>query len=314
MATHLRWVGATLASGLLIAGAPGSLLRAQPPAPGSSAQAEPPRFPTEGSSVRFNAGQSVVPYFEGWIKNPDGTFDLVFGYFNRNWKEEFAIPPGSDNKVEPATVADVGQPTYFLPRRQRWVFRYRVPADFGKKVVTWIVIANGRTEKAYGDLLPAEELTERVLTTNGNFDPGENDPNKPPTITLAPLQNVVTGTPIALTAHVTDDGLPKPRAGTPPPPPTAGAGGTGPIRAQVNSTGQRPRGLTVSWVQYRGPGKITFAAPGPTPVVNGEVSTTATFAVPGTYVFRANANDGQLSKRVEVTVNVTGTAPTQGQP
>jgi hypothetical protein len=196
------------------------------------------------------------------------------------------------------------------------VFRHRVPADFGKKVVTWTITANGRTEKAYGDLLPAEELTERVVMTNGNFDPGEGDPNKPPTITLAPIQNVLAGTPVTLIASVTDDGLPKGRVAAPTPvaPSPAGTGGAGPITAQVNSSGQRPRGLTVSWLQYRGPGKITFSAAGPTPVANGQVSTTATFPLPGTYVFRANANDGQLSRHVEVMVNVTGARTAQGQP
>jgi hypothetical protein len=195
------------------------------------------------------------------------------------------------------------------------VFRYRVPADFGKKVVTWTLTANGRTEKAYGDLLPAEELTERVVMTNGNFDPGENDPNQPPTITVAPIENVVAGTPVALTASAADDGLPKPRAApAPPPPTTAAAGGRG-IIAQVNSSGPgRPRGLTVSWMQYRGPGKVTFAAPGPTPVVNGQVSTTATFAVPGTYLLRASAGDGALSRRVDVMVTVRGGGSTQGNP
>ena len=29
-------------------------------------------------------GASVTGAFEGWFKNPDGTFNLVFGYFNRN--------------------------------------------------------------------------------------------------------------------------------------------------------------------------------------------------------------------------------------
>jgi hypothetical protein len=315
MGTHARWVTATLVGGALIASAHGSWLRANAPAAGSPAQAETPRLPTEVSNVQFNAGQSVVPYFEGWIRNPDGTFDLVFGYFNRNWKQEFVIPPGPGNTIEPGAAADVGQPTYFLPRRQRWVFRHRVPADFGKKVVTWTITANGRTEKAYGDLLPAEELTERVVMTNGSFDPGEGDPNTPPAITLAPIQNVVAGAPVALIASVTDDGLPKRRAAAPAPvspSPAAGAGGAGPITAQVNSSGQRPRGLTVTWLQYRGPGKITFSAAGPTPVANGQVSTTATFPVPGTYVFRANANDGQLSRGVEMTVHVTGAGTTPG--
>src|SRR5215510_1689077 len=112
------------------------------------------QLPTEISGIRFNSGQDIVPYFEGWIKNPDGTFDLVFGYFNRNWQEELAIPAGPNNSVEPGGPS-AGQPTYFLPRRQRWVFRLRVPADFGKKEVVWTITANGKSEKAYGTLLPA---------------------------------------------------------------------------------------------------------------------------------------------------------------
>ena len=28
----------------------------------------------------FDAGQNVVPVYEGWEANPDGSFNLVFGY------------------------------------------------------------------------------------------------------------------------------------------------------------------------------------------------------------------------------------------
>src|SRR5260370_36940876 len=87
------------------------------------------QLPTELPSTKFSSGQDVAPYFEGWIRNADGTFDLVFGYFNRNWKEELAIPAGPDNLVEPGGP-DRGQPTYFLARRQGWIFRGRVPKDF----------------------------------------------------------------------------------------------------------------------------------------------------------------------------------------
>src|SRR5437773_1896794 len=73
------------------------------------------QLPTELPSTKFSSGQNVVPYFEGWIRNADGTFDLVFGYFNRNWQEELAIPAGPENLVEPGQP-DRGQPTYFLPR------------------------------------------------------------------------------------------------------------------------------------------------------------------------------------------------------
>src|SRR5262245_7555797 len=143
------------------------------------------QLPTELPSTKFKSGQDIVPYFEGWIRNEDGSFDLVFGYFNRNWEEEIAIPPGPDNAIDPGP-ADRGQPTYFLPRRQGWVYRLRVPADFGKGVVTWTIKANGKTEKAYGELLPVEEITERIIMTRGNLNPGDDDPNKPPAASIAP--------------------------------------------------------------------------------------------------------------------------------
>src|SRR5438067_5823502 len=168
------------------------------------------QLPTELPSTKFTSGQDIQPYFEGWIRNPDGSFDMVFGYFNRNWREELAIPCGPDNMVEPGGP-DRGQPTYFLPRRQGWVYRVRVPKDFGKQVVTWTINANGKTEKAYGELLPVEEITERIVMTRGGLNPGEDDPNMPPSLSIAPVSAASTGQPVSLVASVTDDGLPKPR-------------------------------------------------------------------------------------------------------
>src|SRR5262245_45830954 len=204
-----------------------------------------PQAPTELSQVRFNSGQDIVPYFEGWIRNPDGTFDLVFGYFNRNWKEELTIPAGPDNKVEPSGP-EAGQPTYFLPRRQRWIYRLRVPADFGNKEVSWTITAHGRSEVAYGNLLAAQDINDRVVSSNGNLDPGEGNPNEPPSITINRNQTATVSIPLKLTATVRDDGLPKPRAPrTPRPTTTGGFGG------QVDRAAPaQPRGLTVTWLQY----------------------------------------------------------------
>ena len=263
-----------------------------------AALAQAPQLPTELAQVRFNSGQDVVPYFEGWLRNPDGTFDLVFGYFNRNWKEELVIPAGPDNSVEPVGP-DAGQPTYFLPRRQRWVYRLRVPADFGNKEVTWTLTAHGRAEKAYGNLLAAEEITERVVSGNGNFDPGEGDPNEPPSIKIAPIPNATVSAPIALSASVSDDGLPKPRT---PRTPRASSSSFG---AQVNSSDtRRSQGLTVRWLQYGGPAKVSFDAGGLTAVVNGQAITKAHFTEPGTYRLRAIASDGALSTTTEVVITV----------
>src|SRR5262245_13251834 len=258
------------------------------------------QLPTAIPQTKFVSGQNVVPYFEGWVRNADGSFELVFGYFNRNWQEELAIPAGPDNKFEPG-APDRGQPTYFLPRRQGWVFRVRVPADFGKQVLTWTVKANGKTETAYGELLPVEEITERIIMTRGNLNPGEGDPNKPPVIAIAAAATAAAGQPVALTANVTDDGLPKPRVTVQR---TAAADATR-IQAQANSSGTpRPRGLTVTWMQLRGPAKVTFDPAGPSPVTGGTVVTSARFPSPGVYAVRATANDGALSTKSDVTITV----------
>ena len=80
----------------------------------------------------FSTGQNIAPAYEGWEKNADGSFNLVFGYFNRNWEEQIDTPVGLANAIDPGGP-DRGQPTHFQPRRNRFVFRIRVPADFGAK-------------------------------------------------------------------------------------------------------------------------------------------------------------------------------------
>ena len=263
------------------------------------------QLPTAIPQTKFVSGQDVQPYFEGWIKNADGSFDMVFGYFNRNWEENLVIPAGPDNTIEPGGP-DRGQPTFFLPRRQGWVYRVRVPANFGKQVVTWTIKANGRTQKAYGELLPVEEITERIIMTRGNLNRGDADPNKPPSVAIAAIDGASVGTPVTLTANVTDDGLPKPRVAVARPNTTAS---DGTIRAQANSSGgARPRGLNVTWLQLRGPAKVTFEPAGSILVNAGKAQTTARFPEPGTYVLRATASDGALSVKADVTVTVAGTS------
>src|SRR6478736_1246102 len=78
------------------------------------------------------ASLEVSPVYEGWTPNPDGSFNLIFGYLNRNWDETFTVPVGPGNNIEPGGP-DQGQPTYFFPRRNRFTFQIRVPKDFGSK-------------------------------------------------------------------------------------------------------------------------------------------------------------------------------------
>ena len=63
--------------------------------------------------VITRSGTFQDPVFQGWNKNPDGTFNFVFGYFNRNYVEQPSVPIGADNTFSPGD-ADRGQPAFFI--------------------------------------------------------------------------------------------------------------------------------------------------------------------------------------------------------
>lgn len=245
--------------------------------------------------VQFARGQNVAPTFEGWEKNPDGTYNMVFGYLNRNYEEEVDIPLGSENSITVGSevYGDKGQPTHFYPRRQRFQFRVVVPADWDKKQkVVWTLTSRGRTDQAKGWLQPEWELSPDVIVEN--MGGGVPDPNnKAPVVKVDTAQTVSLPNPATLTATATDDGLPKPyrRAASNP---------------DRDAQPRRPIGVQIKWTQYRGPGKVTFA-PDSSPVVHGEpitLTSKASFSTPGTYVLRVTANDGQLFTSRDVTVTV----------
>jgi hypothetical protein len=248
------------------------------------------------AQVQYATGQNVAPTFEGWERNPDGSFNMVFGYLNRNYEEEVDIPIGPENSITigDEVYGDRGQPTHFYPRRQRFLFRVTVPKDWDeKKKVVWTLTSHGKTDQAKGWLQPEWELSEGVIVEN--MGGGVPDPNnKPPSITVAPIPPTTVLQPATLTASATDDGLPKPYRRAP----------SNPDR---DSQPKRPRGVDIKWIQYRGPGKVTFS-PASSPVVYGEpitLKSKVTFGAPGTYVLRAIANDGQLFTTQDITVNVS---------
>jgi hypothetical protein len=83
------------------------------------------------ASTRYARGQSLQPVYEGWEKNPDGTYSMWFGYLNRNWEQRLTIPVGSDNRFDPG-APDRGQPTIFETadkRRLAFAFKVDLPAD-----------------------------------------------------------------------------------------------------------------------------------------------------------------------------------------
>jgi hypothetical protein len=58
-------------------------------------------------------GLRVVPFFDGWYANPDGTISFSFGYSNLNKDTVVEIPLGPDNFIVPKEY-DGRQPTTFL--------------------------------------------------------------------------------------------------------------------------------------------------------------------------------------------------------
>ena len=57
-------------------------------------------------------GMRVVPFFDGWFANPDGTISFSFGYSNLNKDTLVEIPLGPDNFITPKEY-DGRHPTSF---------------------------------------------------------------------------------------------------------------------------------------------------------------------------------------------------------
>src|SRR5262249_9172988 len=165
------------------------------------------------AQVQFARGQNVAPVFERWWRNPDGSFNRVFGYRNGSYGEGLGLPIGAENNIsmKGEVYGDRGQPTHFYPRRQRFLFRVVVPKDWDKKEkVIWTLTSHGKTDQAKGWLQPEWELNDEVISEN-NGGGVLDEHNEPPSITGSSAQTVTLPNPATLTVTAQDDGIPKPR-------------------------------------------------------------------------------------------------------
>ena len=236
------------------------------------------------------SGASVTGAFEGWFKNPDGSFSLLLGYYNRNQKQEVDLPIGPENRIELSGSQqpggpDRGQPTHFLPGRAWGLFSIKVPPDFGDNKLTWTIVANGQTTVIPASLKPDYEISPLVEAAVGNTPPvlsfEENGPSVQGPLGLTVERTVKLGTPLILTVWVSDDAK------------------------FTTSSGARPRNqtapVTVRWIKYRGTGTVVFSKDrldaekvdrkGVAAAFSGKASTTVTFSEPGEYVLHVTAND-----------------------
>ena len=284
-------------------------------------------------------GQNVSQAFEGWEEDPDGTRYFVFGYMNRNWEEELDVPVGPDNMITPGGP-DLGQPTHFLPRRNRFAFRVPVPKGFTEKdELVWTLTTKGKNEKAYATLATDYRVDAMVRASEtGALGAGTSSPevraNKAPTLKVdgGRQRAARVGQPLTLVAWATDDGVPKPRrsdeartrartdvpvGATPPRNPAYAP----PRQSTVGSE----TGLRLSWFVFRGHGPVAFDPPQvkvwedtraganspwaalwrtPPPPPENKWVTTVTFDEPGTYVLKCRASDGAADTDDSITVTV----------
>ncbi len=270
--------------------------------------------------LKYDVGQTIQPIFQGWSRNDDGSFDMHFGYLNRNYSEEVHIPVGTDNFIDMAGLDNIqNQPTYFQTRNNRDIFTVNVPADFGDREIVWQLTSQGQTLEAIGWLQAEWEIDEY-----GGYTP---DPevlaNQPPELSVLTATSVRLPATLTLTASVTDDGLPEPEPERTEPRPvnewnrtpllTRPEGAleipTNVPHLQTTVRGDKekpspPRNkLTVSYTVWRGPANIS-AEPLFAEVNNGNATTEITFTEPGEYQLQVRAFDGGKSTYEFISVNV----------
>ncbi len=246
------------------------------------------------------SGQPVIPAFEGWWQNTDGTYELCFGYFTANTEEALDIPLGPDNFIEPSEF-DGFQPTHFDPvpfehRRYFCVMTINVPESFGSgtQEVVWTLRVDGHTysvpgyPRVNGYILNEPDAPDRAAAWDELLARAE--PNDDVT-------NLGRGNAQGSTAPLL-------RFLDPPGP--EGRGRTGifaqpvsvtqgvplPLSVSVREASDRPSQWWVGWFKHQGPGDVRFGpqdlVASPTRVIT-QASTTAIFTEPGSYFLRVQA-------------------------
>jgi hypothetical protein len=221
-------------------------------------------------------GQPIYPAYDGFLKNPDGSYTLAFAYFSHN-AEAVTIAPGAANSFAPLP-GDRQQPTVFKPGHWRFQCVMVVGPEFDGKM-RWSLTYAGATTGT----------SERMLQSNWNLVEGAAELgridfakaprgvclNRAPTVRLLGKTarkgevsiDAATSEELHLFGSVADEGLP------------------------------RGRDLTIGWRMVKGPAAVSFSNP-------SAARTKAAFTAPGPYELELTASDSELTTTLRVIANV----------
>lgn len=229
-----------------------------------------------GERVAAQRNQPVYPVYDGYLKNPDGSYTLSFAYFSHN-AEPVTIAPGPDNSFLP-TPGDRQQPTVFKPGHWRFQCVMVVGPEFDGKM-RWNLTYAGTTTGT----------SERMLQSNWNLVEGAAELsrlefskvprgvclNRPPIVRLLGKTarkgevaiEATTREELHLFGSVADEGLP------------------------------RGKTLTTQWRMLKGPGTVSFSNP-------DAGRTRASFTAAGQYELELSATDSEHTTVLRVIVTV----------
>jgi hypothetical protein len=213
-------------------------------------------------------GQPVIPLYDGWFQNEDGTKTICFSYFNMNTDESIDIPHGERNYLS-AGEYEVLLPTHFdpLPMEYRHVFcafSVTVPGSFGvNDEIWWHLNTHGEELKVPGKVIPPYIMDEPSSGGRGGLAPlisfsrdGEGARGRRG-ITLEQVLAARVGQPLELQAWIQHPG----------------------------------EEVWVGWAHHSGPGSVSFDEREYTMVSNQSTSVEVSFSEPGDYVIRLQSID-----------------------
>lgn len=221
--------------------------------------------------------QPIYPAYDGFLKNPDGSYTLAFAYFSHN-ADTVTIAPGAANGFAPAP-GDRMQPTTFLPGHWRFQCVMVVPPNFDGRMI-WTLSYGGVTTGTSEHMLQSNwnllEGAAALSKINYAAVPKGVCLNQPPTVRVLgvtarpnnpPTLAAKVAEPFNLFGSAHDEGLP------------------------------RGKELVVEWKLLKGPGTVTFTIP-------GSARTKAIFSAPGLYELELSATDSEFTQRTRLNVKV----------